>query len=555
MRSSTIVNVHGVGEAFAEVRLLRELVGADNASIPEVWQARVELSPDRTFLLIGDRRWSYAEAWREIRSFGGFLEEQGLGGSGQRVASYLSNHAETLWAWFGTVVTGAAYFALNREHRGSVLSDMISRCGARTLVTEASALPVLETLGSLPFETIVFVDTVPEGGKKLASLVRSYASAVCGQSLTTIARPQPLDLAGILFTSGTTGRSKAVLLPHNAYCRGAARVSEAWGWREDDVFHAWMPLFHIAGQMHQTMSMVVVGGAIAQFPTFSKSRFWDQVAASGATIVCGVANVLHLLWQVPRCRDDAHSTLRSVISAAIPRELHHAFEERFGVHMMEQYGMTEAELLTLPSGPDDRIPLGSCGRAGPDFELAVVDVADQTLPAGGVGEIVVRPRAPGLLMLGYEGDEAATVQAWRNLWFHTGDFGYFDDGGYLYYVDRMKHVIRRRSENISSFELERTLNACTAVAECAAIGVPSPLGEQDVMVFVVLRERSEATARDIYDYCVGNMARFMVPRYIEIVDELPHNHVGKIEKEKLLAARSDRVWDAEIEVVRRGPGA
>jgi len=534
------------------VSLLRDLVGADDASIPEVWLARVERSSARVFLVSEGRRWTYAEAWDEILRFGGHLEREGLGGSGQRVATFLSNRATTLWTWFGTVATGAAHFALNREHRGPVLQDMVRRCGANVLVTEASALPALQSLGPLPFREVIFVDAVPGGAASLAPRVANWSDATAGTLLQAIARPRPTDLAGILFTSGTTGRSKAVLLPQNAYCRGAARVAAAWGWNEDDIFHAWLPLFHIAGQMHQTMSMVVVGGTLAQFATFSRSQFWKQIEETKATIVCGLSNVLHLWSRAAPSAEDARTSLRSVIAAAIPRDIHHELERRFDLTIMEQYGMTEAELLTLPAYPGERVPLGSCGRAGPDFELSVVDEEDRPVAPGKVGEIVVRPRAPGLLMLGYEGDDAATVQAWRSLWFHTGDSGYLDVDGFLFYVDRLKHTIRRRGENISSFELEATLSLCPLVEECAAVGVPSPLGEQDVKVVVVLRRPGTATPKDIHDFCATHMARFMVPRYVQILPELPHNQVGKVEKEKLRSL-DPGTWDAEASIVREKP--
>ena len=426
---------------------------------------------------------------------------------------------------------------------------MLFRSG-RVLVTEAGAIDVLREIGRLPFETVVFIDSVPPGGEELAGEVIAYVDAVRSHRLKNIATSRPTDLAGILYTSGSTGRSKAVLLPHNVYCRGAARVAAAWGWTAEDVFHAWLPLFHIAGQMHQTMSMIVVGGSIAQFQAFSRSRFWEQVHESGATIVCGLANVLHLWARTPASDRDRQTTLRSVISAAIPPDLHRQLEQRFGIRIMEQYGMTEGELLTLPHSPDEVAPLGSCGRAGPDFNLAILDGDDLPLPAGSPGEIAVRPKARGLMMLGYDGDESETVRAWRNLWFHTGDMGYLDPDGYLFYVDRRKHVIRRRSENISSFELERTLAGCPGIAECAAVGVPSPLGEEDVKVVVTLQEPGAVTAREIHDFCAAHMARFMVPRYIEIVPEMPRNHVGKIEKEKLRSLPTD-VWDAEAELHAR----
>jgi crotonobetaine/carnitine-CoA ligase len=211
--------------------------------------------------------------------------------------------------------------------------------------------------------------------------------------------------------------------------------------------------------------------------------------------------------------------------------------------MIEQYGMTEAELITNPHW-QERYPTGSCGRPSPDWELIIADADDWPLASGHIGQILVRPRRPGILFSGYDGDEEATTAAFRNLWFHTGDFGRLDADGYLTFVDRGKHVIRRRSENISSIELERIVERFAPVYEAAAVGVPSPLGEEDVSLIVTLKAGASAGPADIHAYCVEAMAHFMVPRYIRIIDQFPRTEVGKIAKE-LLKDLAPGAWDAQ----------
>jgi crotonobetaine/carnitine-CoA ligase len=292
------------------------------------------------------------------------------------------------------------------------------------------------------------------------------------------------------------------------------------------------------------MSMVTVGGAIWQFSTFSRSKFWSQIEQSHATIVIALANVLTLLWGDPPSNRDRERSLRTILSAAVPKQLHRSFEERFAVRIMEQYGMTEMELLTVPNIRDREVPLGSCGRVGSDFELAIFDENDNRVPFGTPGKIVARPKASGLMMLGYDDDAVPTVDTWQNLWFHTEDIGYMDEQGFLFFVDRARHVIRRRSENISSWELENILLRHPDIAECAVVGIPSALGEQDVKASICLKPTRTTGPAEVYEFCRRNMARFMVPRYIEILSELPHNHVGKIEKTQLLNVGDD-VWDAD----------
>lgn len=523
---------------MSRVKLLRDLVGADDASIPQVWARRVQASPHRRFLLWKDESWSYGEAWDRIRRFAGFLTAHGLGGKGQRVATFLGNRPEVLWTWFGAQLTGAVYVGLNRRHRGVLLADMLTRSRARLLVTENSALDQLPDLRKCGIDYVMVLDqerpTPVQHGTVLSFKDALEAEPSDGIPLL------PSDLAVVVYTSGTTGRSKAVRLPHNAYCRGAARFAEAYGLGESDVFHTWFPLYHVGGQIHATMSMVLVGGAVALVPTFSASRFWDQVKRMRATIFAGLGGMLTILWNQPPRPDDGKSTLRIGLCAPVAADMHRQFEQRFGIKILDQYGMSEAEFITLP----DNSPIGSCGRAGPDYDVAIFDEHDRALPAHRTGEIVCRPKAADLIFQGYEDDDAATVRAWRNLWFHTGDLGYRDDDGYFYWVDRESHAIRRRGENVSSWELEQIIQSHPQVAECAVVGVPSPLGEEDVKAVVVPRNGSQLDSRGLHAFCAERMAHFMVPRYIEIRQALPLTPSEKVEKEKLRET-AGVLWDAQ----------
>jgi crotonobetaine/carnitine-CoA ligase len=205
--------------------------------------------------------------------------------------------------------------------------------------------------------------------------------------------------------------------------------------------------------------------------------------------------------------------------------------------------MTEAEPLALPE-PGVELPLGSCGRANPDFELAVLDEEGRVLPPGATGELAARPRVPDVMFLRYEGDDAATLDACRNLWYHTGDLGRIDEDGFVYFIDRRKHAIRRRGENVSSWELEGIIGRHPAVEECCAVGVPSPLGEEDIKIVIALKEGHAIAPSELRRWCEDHMAKFMLPRYIAVVDALPRNVAGKLQKEQIRTL-SDGLWDAE----------
>jgi crotonobetaine/carnitine-CoA ligase len=501
-----------------------DLVPAGAATVPALFAARAERTPEAPFLLWQGQRWTYREAWEEIRRFAAWVGSLGLPDDRPRVAGFLPNRPEALWAWLGTLAAGAVYVPLNRAHRGEVLAGMIRSAGARVLVTDAEGERDLPGPG----------DPHPP--------VTSDWDAIAALDPAEAAAPRPGDLAEVMYTSGTTGSSKAVALSHNQLCRGAGWIAWSFEIGGDDVFHAWLPLFHVAGQVDAVLPTVVGGGAVALYPTFSRSRFWDQVAESGSTLVVGFPNLYRLLHSLPRREDDAHNSLRAGMSATMPPDFVAAFEARFGLRVREVYGMTEAEPMILPR-PGERTPPGSCGRPSPDLEVAVLGGGGRPASPGETGEIACRPRVPDVLTGGYEGDPEATAAAMAGGWFHSGDLGRVDAEGFFYYADRLAHSIRRRGESVSSRELEAIVAGHPAVAEACAVGVPSPLGEEDVKVAVVAAEGEELDPPELRSWCEGRMAAFMVPRYVEVVAALPRAETGKVMKEELRGA-GPGTWDA-----------
>jgi len=516
---------------------LTALVGKSQATIGEVLGARVAATPEAPFIEHQARHWTYAEAWEEIRRFAGFLAMQGLGG--HRVATFLPKCPEALFTWFGVGISRGVYVALNHAHRGAVLRDLTERSGAPLLVTDAEGWEIIGSLLPSSVTRIVFIDSAPTTSRRDIETF-SWQAIAASQPAEPLPS-QPGDLATLLYTSGTTGRSKAVLLPHNMYCRGAANLAECFGYRSDDRFHDWMPLSHIGGQLHVTMTAVVAGACLVQFPEFSRQRFWDEVRTSNSTVFSGFASILSLLLEAPPGPNDRRHRLRVGLIGNMPVETLVAFEQRFGVRLLDTYGMSECEPLTLPRSGE--MPPGSCGRVCPDFEISILDEADRPLPIGKAGRICVRPRVPHVMMLGYEGDAEATVAAWRNLWFHTTDRGRFDADGYLYFIDRMKYSIRRGGENISASEVERVFLEHPDVVACAAVGIPDKVMGEEVKLVLVRRAGATSDEAELHTYASGRMGSFMVPRYIKIVDGLPYTDVGKLRREELSASDS-KCWDA-----------
>lgn len=516
---------------------LMALVGKGSATIGEVLAARVARTPDAPFIEHEKRRWTYGQGWEESRRFAGFLAGQGL--TGGRVATYLPKCPEALFTWFGAALSRGVYVALNRAHRGSVLRDLAARSGAGLLVTDRAGWDIIG--GELPrdFNRVLFTDSAPDALP--AGLVAFSWQDVGASAPADPLAAQPGDLATLLYTSGTTGRSKAVLLPHNMYCRGAANLVDCFGYRSDDRFHDWMPLSHIGGQLHVTMTAIVAGACLVQFPSFSRQSFWDEVRATGATVFSGFASILSLLLEAPPGPKDRQHRLRVGLIGNMPAEVLTEFERRFGVTLLDTYGMSECEPLTLPRPGE--MPPGSCGRICPDFEVAILDEDDRPLPIGETGRICVRPRVPHVMMRGYEGDAEATVAAWRNLWFHTTDRGRFDAAGFLYFIDRMKYSIRRGGENISASEVEQVFLAHPDVVACAAVGVVDPVMGEEVKIVIVGRAGAAMDAAALHAHAGARMASFMLPRYIEIREQLPYTDVGKLKREEL-GETLEPVWDA-----------
>jgi carnitine-CoA ligase len=513
------------------------LVGKGTATIGEVLAARATRTPDAPFIEHQQRRWTYAQGWLESRRFAGFVAEQGLIGS--RIATFLPKCPEALFAWFGASISRGVYVALNRAHRGAVLGDLVARAGADLLVTDRAGWDIIGDLLPETLTRVLFIDSTP-------AVLRPGVSSFSWQTIADSSPAEPVscrpeDLAILLYTSGTTGRSKAVLLPHNMYCRGAANLVDCFGYRSDDRFHDWMPLSHIGGQLHITMTAIVAGACLVQFPAFSRQSFWDEVRKAEATVFSGFASILSLLLEAPGGPDDRRHRLRVGLIGNMPAEILTAFERRFGVTLLDTYGMSECEPLTLPRPGET--PPGSCGRICPDFEVAILDEDDRPLPIGQPGRICVRPHVPHIMMLGYEGDAEATVAAWRNLWFHTTDRGRFDDAGFLYFIDRMKYAIRRGGENISASEVEQVFLQHPDIMACAAVGIPDKVMGEEVKVVLVRRAGASCDEASLHAYARSQMAAFMVPRYIEITDRLPYTDVGKLKREEL-SVLGGTSWDA-----------
>jgi carnitine-CoA ligase len=415
-------------------------------------------------------------------------------GAGDRVALISENRLEVLELWLGCAWLGAILVPVNTALKGKQLDHVLADADAKLLVRE-------DELEGLPLG-----DPVPPYD----------------------ARPD--DPAAILYTSGTTGPSKGVVCPQEQWYWWALLTGEVLGIEADDVLYTCLPLFH-TNALNTFCQALLTGATYALGPRFSASRFWRRCAEAEGTVTYLLGPMVSILLRQPPSADDRAHRVRIALAPATPAELHEPFRKRFGVELVDAWGSTETNIVISNTHADNRP--GTLGRVLEPFAARVVDESDVDASDGTPGELLVRSREPHAFATGYFGQPAATEEAWRGGWFHTGDRVVRDADGSFRFVDRIKDMIRRRGENISAFEVEQTLQSHPDVEAAAVIPVPSELGEDEVMACVVVRAGAKLGPEDIVAFCDERLAAFAVPRYVELVDELPLTASGKVEKYKL----------------------
>lgn len=517
--------------------------------VGRVLAAQAAARGDRAFLIAPPAApVSFAEAHRMATRVADGLRRLGVG-AGDRVAVMLPNGLDYCSTWFGINRLGAVVVAVNTGYRGAFLRHVLENSAAGTLVCAAELLDLVAEIES-DLRHLRRVIVAGEGPRPaFARLPLLDFAAILGDEGAAIddAAVSYRDLSSIMYTSGTTGPSKGVLMPHaHCYLLGLGAV-ENLRLTQRDAYYVCMPLFHANAMFMQVYASLIVGCPAVIVPRFSASSWLPDIRGHGCTVTNTLGVMTEFIMRQPPSPEDRDHRLRLVLAVPTPPSLAPAFRQRFGCRIMEGYGMTEVNIpLYMPLDGPARD--GSCGRVYERFfEVRVVDPeTDEEVSAGEVGEIVVRPREPFCFSLGYNDLPDKTVEAWRNFWFHTGDAGRRDAEGYFYFVDRIKDCIRRRGENISSFEIEAVLLAHPDVAEAAAVAVPAGIagGEDEIKVCLVPRPGARLDPHEVAAHCQGKMPAFAVPRYIEVLDRLPRTPTEKVQKAALRAAGvAPATWD------------
>jgi len=470
-------------------------------------------------------------------------------GKGDRVATLLENSPEQVITFFSALKLGAVQVPINTAYKGEFLRHQLSDSGSKLVVTQETLVDHFKTIeaSEMPELTVGVV----VGGGALGAVPESHewdafiATGTDGPVDDAGVRPD--DLACFIYTAGTTGPSKGCMLPQNYIVALADQIARAWQRRPDDVVLTPLPLFHFNAISVCVVGTLVVGGSASIARRFSVSRFWPEVKRTGATLVSLLGSLAILIAEAADHPDQPGHHLRLCAAAPIPPATDAIWRERFGcLTFSAGYGLTEASLVSmLPAGEENRP--GAAGKPNDhDFDVRLVDDDDLEVAVGEIGEIVCRPTRPNVMFAGYWRRPEATVDVLRNLWFHTGDLGRLDDESFLYFVDRKKDYLRRRGENISSFELERIFHGHPSIADLAVHSVPSDVSEDEVKVTAVLVEGETITEEELCRWAVDRVPYFAVPRYIEFRHDLPRNPVGRVLKYQLRdEGVTTTTWDRE----------
>lgn len=517
----------------------------EHLTVGQVLSEKARSSGNSTFLKLRDGEATYREVDVAANRVAQGLAAHGID-QGDHVAVMLPNSADLVHVVFALAKLGAVAVPINTAYKGDPLRHVLDSSDATALVVHAAYLDhVAAVAGRLNDLRFVAVQSDSPSPDRLGAPTVSYSDLLGHGDESPRADVSFSDLQAIMYTSGTTGRSKGAKVPH-ALALVCALDSLRFVSGGSRTIYCPLPLFHAAGLWDGLLAALLSGASIAVVERFSASRFWDDVRHFDAQTAMGVFSMIPILLSRPPSSDDRDNPLETFYMGK--SSLDETFFERFGAHTVETYTSTEVGIGT--ASPYGEWRSGSMGQSNEErFEVAVLDEYDRPVDPGQPGELALRPRQPHVITSGYYGRDDVTAAAFRNLWFHTGDRAYVDDDGYFYFLDRMKDAIRRRGENISSFDVESEVNLHPTVRECAAIGVPSELEEEDVKVVVVPKSGSNVDKADLVAYCSERLPSFMVPRYIEVVDELPRTPTGKIAKHELRSmgdqGLTSATWDRQ----------
>lgn len=495
--------------------------------------------PDKVYLYYEDQEISFRTLNERVNSAAHHFRSLGIR-KGDRVGMFMANSPDFLYAWFGLNKIGAIMVPVNTGFLHNETQFILNDSGCRGIISDEKFLDtaVLPAVKESPS-----IEWVAVRGKSNNENIRSFDEfLVHREGVETVRWPQE-DLASILYTSGTTGKPKGVMCPFRYYS-AIGHISASWlNLTHDDRLLTILPLFHMNAQTTSGMGSLFFGASLIMLSGFNPMTFWQQVNRYGATIFNYLGLMFPFLEMAPVTPEEQHNPVRFAAGAQADPKRIPEYEKRWGLSIIELYGMTE---IGGTCNPLDRKKIGSCGVPLPGHEIRIVGENEKIMPPGEIGQITVRGPS---ITLGYWNNPQETASVYRDGWVYTGDVGYLDKEGYLFFVGRTKDIIRRSGENIAAAEVENAVMEHPKIAEAAAVPVPDPVRDEEVKIYVVLRpgETPETVPpQEIVQWCAQRMAKFKVPRYIEYRESIPKTNTLKVKKNVLINEKPDLTegaWD------------
>lgn len=531
-----------------DYRELEKEIILGNKCLPEILERRAKEEGDKPYLQFEEKPiYSYREVNAEANRVANFLLSVGLEPNinvgwaqpSTNVSVFMTNSAEHVFTWFGILKAGLTEAPINYDLTGDPLAYQINKVEAKVLfVSDESPRPgtppltqrVSEIIEKLP--QVKHIIVLSEKEAKIDTKGRKDVEIHDWREINSSSDKNPDILvkatmpSRIIFTSGTTGLPKGVVKTHAGDYLTAFGYIKALRLTPNDVLFTAFPLYHSNAQVVCTYPAMLLGTRVHIYKRVSVTHYWDWIRRTGATATNTLGPLPYWLWNLPPSEKDRDHSLRIMLQSPAPHEpeIFYGFQERFGVTIVDGYGLTETGMVTF--NPIEKRKPGSCGRAAIGYEVKIVDPeTDVELPPGQVGEIVCRNYIPWVMLPWYYKDPEKSLEAFRNLWFHTGDLGKMDEEGYFYFVDRLKDYIRVKGENVSSYELELLVRKAVPEAQAvAAVGVKVGLGkaaEEEIKLIIVPKPeyKGKLDPKTIMDSLVNVLPRFMIPRYIEFMDE------------------------------------
>ena len=528
-------------------------ISGAQTTVGQLLDRRLEADPHGEYLDVCGVKLTAAEVASTANRLAQALIQLGVA-KGDRVATLIENSAEATLVWWGAVRAGAIAVPINTAYKGEYLRHQVADSGARVLVVEAGlverAAAIADQVDAL--DHIVVIDDV--GHTIAGATTHRWVDLLGADDVVPDVDIHPSDLATFIYTGGTTGPSKGCMLPHNYHEALTRQIGICWGRTADDVVWTPLPLFHFNAITTAVLGPLVWGGRAAIYRRFSVSNFWPEMNRVGATVTSTLGTMAYLLAhdidrpEMPRSgAPEANTSLRLLGAAPMPVEVDEVIRSRFGITTFSgAYGVTEASLISWQP-PGTRNRPNAAGLVNDEyFDVRIFDDDDNEVAADTEGEIVIRPKRPEVMFAGYWGQPEATVGTSRNWWYHTGDIGRVDADRYLYFVDRKADYLRRRGENISSFEVERVLMGHGSLSDVAVHAVLSDLTEDDLKVTALVSEGATLTEDELFRWCIDELPYFALPRYIEFRTELPRSPVGRVLKRDLRdEGVTGSTWDAD----------